>query len=58
MNGEKIYYTADEVSKIMGISKSVAYVVIRNLNKELNDMGKLTVRGKVNAKFLLSKLEV
>ena len=55
---EKVLITAQEVSELLGISISMAYKVIRDCNEELASMGKLTLRGKVNRKYLLKKLEV
>ena len=40
---EKTFMTVDDVAKEMSVSKSYAYKVVRQLNKELNDMGYLTV---------------
>lgn len=55
---EKVLITAQEVSALLGISISMAYKVIRGYNTELAQMGKLTIRGKINRKYLLKKLEV
>ena len=55
---EKVLITAQEVSALLGISISMAYKVIRGYNTELAKMGKLTIRGKINRKYLLKKLEV
>ena len=35
---KKLYYTANEVSEILGISVSHAYKVIREANEELKDI--------------------
>ena len=55
---EKVLITAQEVSALLGLSISMAYKVIRGYNTELAKMGKLTIRGKINRKYLLKKLEV
>lgn len=47
MNTEERMIGASRVADILGISESYAYVVIRELNKELADAGYLTLRGKV-----------
>ena len=47
--------TADEVAREMNVSKAYAYKVIQRLNREMQEMGYLTVSGKVNRKFLLRK---
>lgn len=55
---ERMMYTADDVATMLHISKSKAYQVIASLNKELKDLGKLTVRGKINKRYFEKKLEV
>lgn len=54
----KVLLNAQEVSQLLGVKMCMAYKVIRECNQELSAMGKLTIRGKVNRKFLLQKLEV
>lgn len=58
MSVEKQYYNVNDVMEAIGVSSSVAYNIIRQLNEELHAMGKITVRGKVNAKYFISKIEV
>lgn len=55
---EKLFLTADDVSKYMSISKPMAYKVIKKLNNELDAKGYLTVSGKVNRRFFESKVFV
>lgn len=47
MNNAKIYLTAEEVAKILGISKGHSYKLIRKMNKELEEKGFLFVAGKI-----------
>ena len=47
MNNTKIYLTAEEVAKILGISKGHSYKLIRKMNKELEEKGFLFVAGKI-----------
>ena len=49
---------ASEVAAALGCKISMAYRLIRQWNAELEAMGKLTIRGKVNRKYFESKLEV
>ena len=49
---------AAEVAAALGVKMGMAYKIIRECNKELKAMGKLTIRGKVNRKYLERKLEV
>ena len=41
------YITAHEIAEDCGIAKSTAYTVIRAMNAELREMGKITISGKV-----------
>ena len=52
---EKRTYGADEVARLLGVSKAYAYKVIRRLNAELESEGKLTIPGKVSAAYLESR---
>ena len=53
---ETLFMTADEVAREMNVSKAYAYKIIQRLNRELQEMGYLTVSGKVNRKFLMKKV--
>ncbi len=41
------FYQVSDVMKMLGISQSKAYVIIRDLNKELKAKGYITINGKV-----------
>ena len=51
MEIEKYYLTADDVAKMLNVSQSKAYQIIRILNKQLEEQGKITIRGRVNRKY-------
>lgn len=53
---EKYYYTAQEVADILGVSVASAYNRIREMNKELEKSGYLTIAGKVPVAYLQSKI--
>ncbi len=55
---ESVFLNADEVARILTVSKSKAYRLIAAWNKELQQAGKLTISGKINRRFLEKKLEV
>lgn len=40
---EKTFLTVDEVAEILTVSKSKAYEIVRQLNKELKEKGLITV---------------
>ena len=47
----KYFYTATEVAKMLYVSRSTAYREIRRLNSELEQLGFVTVSGKIPVKF-------
>lgn len=49
------FMRVDEVAAELGVSKSYAYKVVQKLNKQLKDMGYLTIAGRVNKKYLERK---
>lgn len=55
MNIQERMIGAAKVAAILGISESHAYVVIRELNKELEKAGYLTIRGKVDSSYLYKR---
>ncbi len=52
----KAFLTVEEVAKEMGVSKSYAYKIVRKLNMELQQMGYLTVPGRINANYFRKKV--
>ena len=52
----KFFYTAQEVSDLIGVSKSQAYIMIQEWNKELASKGFITIAGKVSKKYLQEKI--
>jgi len=56
MNEEKkIYYTAEEISEMLGISMGTSYRIIRNLNKDLKIKGFIVIAGKLPIKYFEEK---
>lgn len=51
-----LYYTAQEVMEILGVSRAKAYKVVRELNEELAAKGYIVTSGKVPKKFLAERL--
>lgn len=49
------FITANEVADIMGISRTKAYQIVRSLNKELKEMGYITIAGKCPIQFFKQK---
>jgi predicted DNA-binding transcriptional regulator AlpA len=50
------FMTAQDVADEIGISKSRAYILIRDLNKELAKKGYYTIAGKIPRKYFEEKL--
>lgn len=42
---------AEEVATVLGISRTSAYAVIKELNRELTEKGYMTVTGKVSREY-------
>ena len=55
MNHE-LFITASELKEMLGISKSHAYKIVRDLNKELRAKGCLTIAGKVSRVYLTERI--
>lgn len=51
----KTFYKADDIKEILGISKSKAYNIIQQLNKELKSKGYITIAGRVPVKYFKEK---
>lgn len=56
MASEKRFLKAEDVAAAMECSKSVAYAIIRKLNKELEEKGFITIHGKINAKYFSERI--
>ena len=52
----KTFLSVQEVADELGVSKSYAYKVVRQLNEELKKLGYLTVAGRVKAQYFHKKL--
>lgn len=51
----RTYLTQEDIEKILGVKKTKAYEVIKQLNADLEAKGYLTVKGKVSAKYFMEK---
>lgn len=49
------FVTAQEVAEIMGVSRSKAYQIVRAMNRELRNMGYITVSGKCPVQYFKKK---
>ena len=48
---DKKFLSAQDVADILGVSVSTAYRVIKKLNTELEQNGKITISGKVSSRY-------
>lgn len=55
MEIEKSYYDVYDVIKLLGVSKSKAYAVMRETNDDLEEQGYLVISGKVPARYFNEK---
>ena len=58
MQEQSLMMNAQEVATALSVSIPMAYKVIRELNQELQEMDKITVRGKINRRYFEKKMEV
>lgn len=52
---EQMFIQVDEVCKLLGVSRSKAYLLMRQLNEELKQKGYMTIAGKVSRKYFMEK---
>ena len=48
----KKFLSADDVAKLLEVSKGHAYKIIKRLNDELDAKGYITVAGKISRRYL------
>ena len=52
---EKIYYGAEDIAKMLGVSMGKAYKILREMNKDLASKGFLTIAGKIPVEYFNEK---
>ena len=52
----KSFMSVQEVADVLGVSKSYAYKIVKQLNEELSKLGYITVSGRVNTEYFYKKL--
>lgn len=55
MSDTSVFYTADDISFILTVSKPTAYRIIKRLNDELTNKGFIVVSGRVPKKYFNEK---
>lgn len=56
MNETLKFYRAKDVALILGVSETTAYRIIRSLNQELKQQGKIIVAGKISKRYFGEKV--
>lgn len=57
MSDNSIFMRVDEVAKVLDVSESYAYKIIKKLNKELAEKEKIVVSGRVNRKYFYQRID-
>lgn len=52
---EKIYYSAEDIAKMLGVSLGKSYKILREMNKELAGKVFLTIAGKIPVEYFREK---
>jgi transcriptional antiterminator len=55
---ESRFLKAADVASILGVSETTAYRIIRSLNQELKQQGKIIVAGKISRKYFEEKVVI
>ena len=53
---ESLFMKVGEVAQELGVSKSFAYQIMRQLNEELEKTGCIVIHGRIDRKFFHEKL--
>ena len=48
---QSLYYTANEVKEMLGVSRGHAYKIVKQLNDELASKGFIVVAGRIPKKY-------
>lgn len=56
MNCNTQFYNADDISRMLGISKSHSYRLIREMSSQLKAKGYLTISGKISKTYFNERI--
>lgn len=51
----KLFLKADDICELLDVKRTRAYIIIGNLNKELEEQGYLTLTGKVPTRYFIKR---
>lgn len=57
MADNSIFMRVDEVAKVLDVSESYAYKIMKQLNKELAEKNKIVISGIVNRKYFYERID-
>lgn len=57
MADNSIFMRVDEVAKVLDVSESYAYKIMKQLNKELAEKNKIVVSVRVNRKYFYERID-
>lgn len=57
MADNSIFMRVDEVAKVLDVSESYAYKIMKQLNRELAGKNKIVVSGRVNRKYFYERID-
>lgn len=55
---DDVFVRSAELQEILGVKRTKAFNIIKQLNKELADKGYITIRGRVPRKYFYERLGV
>lgn len=58
LNKNQKFLTASDVSSIMQVSTTSAYRIIKKLNAELQEQGKIIVPGRISRRYFEEKVVI
>ncbi|KAB3534443.1 transcriptional regulator [Alkaliphilus pronyensis] len=56
MTKDPKFYHAQDIAQIMDVSESSAYRIIKKLNQELEEQGKIVIPGKISKRYFEEKV--
>lgn len=51
MENDNLFMSAEDIAKITGMSEQYAYKLIKQLNRELEQKGYFTIRGRISKQY-------
>ena len=52
---KSLYFTANEISEMLGVSRAKAYRIVKELNEELAAKDYIVIQGRIPRKFFADK---